>query len=597
MLVFQKKLLVLAGASLAFAGVAFGQATCVTNLPSVPVVRAEGLTEQVADVVLTCTAPAGGVVASAGTPAAPHAAVTLFVDHAVTSRLLQTAAPPAVQWTEAVAIVAPAPAAPLTAITQGVITPAGVTFTGIATPALAAGASYTITFTNTRVNATGGTSTVNAQPFITGSVLLNPSALAPLNVATVTNGLTAATFSTDFANTLRVPAAGVSNLVCAALAAQAVPGTGSGIGITPKLWVHTGENFQTAFKTNVAAAGNGTPNNWFVGNSETGFTTVFPSTGGVNTANSGTRIKLVFNNVPVGMSIYLQNAVGSDVAGGGVVLNSSETGALSGVPTVTASGAFSGFTGPTANVNGPWAISLVGTAAAGSTSFSAIYEVVAQSPVATEAFSFPVYLVAAANTLGAAITTPATPMTITTSFAPVVALPLTGPVANIPSFTSTSTAVNAAVENLCLTTLLFPYVTNSPGYETGIAISNTTTDNLGAVTTAAPNGLSSAVPSTGTCAVNFYGGTSAQAAPFVTPLIGPNSTATPTGGVTYANTLTGMGPSNFTGYAIAKCNFLDGHGFSYIVQNYGTPGGTAMGYLALVIPNVRPTAGEGAVGQ
>ena len=76
------------------------------------------------------------------------------------------------------------------------------------------------------------------------------------------------------------------------------------------------------------------------------------------------------------------------------------------------------------------------------------------------------------------------------------------------ALSTTATPVSASVITVCQTTLLFPYVTNATGFETGIAISNTTTDNLGTA------GKSVATPTTGTCTLNFYGNAASPTATF-----------------------------------------------------------------------------------
>jgi hypothetical protein len=194
-----------------------------------------------------------------------------------------------------------------------------------------------------------------------------------------------------------------------------------------------------------------------------------------------------------------------------------------------------------------------------------------------ENFSIPVFLAAPANTLN-----PSGPMTIATSFAPIVPIPAANVVEtfiNYPSFVSNATPINAEYQTFCITTLLFPYVTNYNGtYETGIAIANTTTDNLGV------GGKSISVPTSGTCTINFYNGIGTQPTAFTTPNLGVGTTA----GSVYANTLTVMsGATGFTGYAIALCNFLEGHGFAFITDNNPGTSAFAQGYLAVVIPNGR----------
>jgi hypothetical protein len=599
---FRTKLLGLAGVAMVFASAAFGQqATCTASAPAPTGIRAEGQTDLTGDVVLFCqTLTATAVARSINpgelaypNPAQPPAAVFLLTNLPASSIFLGTSG--GINYTEALAIVsnasAPLPAVPAgiyaspgtvnPAYAQGYITSSGLDFINIPTPALpaVAGSYYTITFTNIRVNAASnpavGIATV--QPYITGSPILNQNFISPTNVGTVTSGLNPVTLTTTAG--VLLPATGILEFICQAVAAT--------------IDVNVSERFQTAFKTRGSIATNGVyqPEAFQTVNTETGYVppTGFPTIGTQNNvASAATRIKLVFNNVPPGLSVYTQNIVTSttDPLNGIIQLTASETGGFTPIAVTV----------PVLGVP-PVGFTLIGTGSSTVTTFQAVYEITAQSPIQFEAFPIPVYMGAPANTLN-----PSGPMTITTSFAPIVAIPTPGVVetfANYPSFVNLNSPQNAEYQTFCLTTLLFPYVTNYQGtYETGMAIANTTTDNLGAVTTTAPNGKSVSVPTNGTCTINFYSGTGTQPAPFVTPVIGVNTTAAPTAGAVYANTLTVMsGATNFTGYAIALCQFLEGHGFAFITDYGNTTEGYAQGYVAVVLPNGRFEQLDGTVGH
>jgi hypothetical protein len=229
---------------------------------------------------------------------------------------------------------------------------------------------------------------------------------------------------------------------------------------------------------------------------------------------------------------------------------------------------------------------------------TATYTITATNASQSETFQIPVYLnippSTSANPLAAQ-----GPITVLEALAPAGPLPGTGLATSTPLFAvTTNTPINAQPIILCQTTLLFPYVTNAAGFETGIAIANTTTDNLVGLT-ATTEGTSSASPTNGTCILNFYGGQAALG-PFVTTTLGAFTAAAPTVVPVYANTLTGISSAapGFTGYAIAACNFLDAHGFAFILDASGT--GTASGpegYLATVIPRLTtPGADAGAAG-
>jgi parallel beta-helix repeat protein len=115
---------------------------------------------------------------------------------------------------------------------------------------------------------------------------------------------------------------------------------------------------------------------------------------------------------------------------------------------------------------------------------------------------------------------------------------------------SGNAGLNAAPETS--TRLLFSFVTNAGGYETGLEIANISVDpTIGSKATQ------------GTCALNFFGtGSNILPAPiqsFVTPTL--------PGGTVYTSTLSVItSASNFSGYVIALCNFK-AQGAAFIAVN------------------------------
>src|SRR4051812_3536907 len=89
-----------------------------------------------------------------------------------------------------------------------------------------------------------------------------------------------------------------------------------------------------------------------------------------------------------------------------------------------------------------------------------------------------------------------------------------------------------------VTHLLFPFMTNTLGFDTGFAISNTTADPFG--TTGVP----------AACTFTFYQGT-VNPPPAATSIIPP--------GTTYTGLLSNIAPG-FQGYMVATCNFPLAHG-------------------------------------
>lgn len=118
------------------------------------------------------------------------------------------------------------------------------------------------------------------------------------------------------------------------------------------------------------------------------------------------------------------------------------------------------------------------------------------------------------------------------------------------------------------TNLLFPFVSNQAGFDTGISISNTSADPFGTATTA------------GTCRIHYYGVTGGGgAAP-----ASQTTTSAITAGATANFTLV-LGGSHgifatpgFQGYIIAVCNFPLASGYAFI-SDVGARN-LASGYLA-----------------
>jgi len=127
----------------------------------------------------------------------------------------------------------------------------------------------------------------------------------------------------------------------------------------------------------------------------------------------------------------------------------------------------------------------------------------------------------------------------------------------------------------CTSNLLFPWVLNFAGLDTGLAIANTSKDPYGTVN------------QTGTCTVNLFptdkttnNGVSAGASVAIT-------TQPVQPGSVWRATMSGTSAfTGLAGYIIAVCNFQFGHGFAFITDNFGVGApGTAQGYLANIIPN------------
>jgi hypothetical protein len=109
------------------------------------------------------------------------------------------------------------------------------------------------------------------------------------------------------------------------------------------------------------------------------------------------------------------------------------------------------------------------------------------------------------------------------------------------------------------TNLMFPFVTNQGGFDTGISIANTGKDSFGTT------------GSKGVCTFDFFG-SSAPTSPVTTGQVLPGTNTT-----TLASTIA----PGFQGYMVARCKFPFAHGFAFI-SDIGARN-LAMGYLPLVV--------------
>ena len=112
--------------------------------------------------------------------------------------------------------------------------------------------------------------------------------------------------------------------------------------------------------------------------------------------------------------------------------------------------------------------------------------------------------------------------------------------------------------NPCLTTLLFPYVTNQHTFDTGLVITNASEES-------------------GSCTIDYSG----AAAPD-----DMTSKAVAGGGQWIARSSV-IAPE-FQGYITATCAFRDAHGFAFLTNGFGGTATLAQGYLAVCISDICP---------
>jgi hypothetical protein len=603
------------------------QLTCSTGVTVTPNLRNEGFTEQTGDITITCTGGSLGNLATAGT-VIPQVNITIFYSTSVTSRLYGTSGtanpnealllidepgsglqgPPnlgpnqpqtlcttpftgcqAVSGytsTGNIAAFSSVPASGIGALAnltpnvyQGIASASvgnnAVTFFGVPVLPPTTTGSRVYRITNVRVNAVP----LANQTQVYAQISVSP----PSSLGIINSQLAVGYVSTSL---------GTSNgaVTLAQCASQtATKSYGGSLSFT--------EKFGTAFKTRVSAqqpllySGQGVPGvstppqniPGFPYNSESNF--VFPLTA-ANTwaglADFGTRLKATFSGVPSGVRIFVStqnivngaiavgapNPIGGNQANGGAgaisfaqLINGETTsdgngGVGSSPPLLTSTD-----TGAGGNVP---LVEVVLTGGAG----TAVWEVMNTNPNSNETFTFGYWVGVASNT------STNTPLpgsyNVNLSYAPTTTSGAASNTLGIPRFADTSTASKFLTINVCRTILLYPYLVNEIGLDTGIAIANTTQDPFGTLAQA------------GTCTLNFYPSDTTLAIP------APYTTATVKGGGTYTDTVSQRVPG-FQGYMFAICNFQLAHGFAFIsdlqVQHI------AMGYLAIVLDDPANNSG------
>jgi len=276
-------------------------------------------------------------------------------------------------------------------------------------------------------------------------------------------------------------------------------------------------------------------------------------------ADAGTKLKVNFKNIPAGVKVYVtqtQVAIGTTTGFLATGVDSSLN--VSGTALCAATGAAY----PLMKLNSDNA---------------AIWEVLSPGiPGVARQVSFGVAVAFKANTTAQlpALTGGSTPMTMTGQLWPssTVAQASSSGSDAIPRFRDVQLPGGNVAIGPCASTLIYPFTSNKVGFETGIAIINTSLDNYNS--TKAP--LQTATQ-TGNCLVYFFDGTTSAPLPVDTGTIVP--------GGQYVNTISGLAKgAAFQGYVIAKCNFQFGHGYAYITDTSASKLG-AQGYLALIIPD------------
>jgi hypothetical protein len=461
-------------------------------------------------------------------------------------------------------------------------------------PPATSGVSRTFRITNVRVPIPGGNLSGTLQAIISTSPNQTlPVAGTAINIGVVGPAMTAAVkpVSAPFQQCLPASVALSANLIftegfATGFKTRVVPG-GINNGIPGNT---TGNTTYAAEGTNSNPAIQNIPGGLYGGfaaNSESGFifpplaATISGNTYTAGLADYGTRLKAVFTNIPSGLTMYVSTVSSgtAPVQVGGTPLSAYAVlvGANSGEATPDGTS----FTPIAGTVTGSDNLPAIALSANSSGVATAIWEVTNANPSAQDVLSFSVYI-----SYKATSATAANPYGL-----PITDLPLGAAVNNVAlsfapepgggSFSTTNSTQGqlptprfAIVKtqqgrwttiNLCQTTLLYPFVTGASGFDTGIAVANTSWDPFGTIN------------QTGSCKLYGYGVTVAAAGntasqPVIqgcdmisNPLPGTNCfPIVPAGQV--MSVLASATLTNFQGYVIAVCNFQYAHGYAAVTD-------------------------------
>lgn len=541
-------------------GVASASIECAVSAPQKPV-RAEGLTEKVGDITLTCTVTAGSAAANlTGTfqiKTDGPAFTTRLNDDGDSTVELRTS------------LMDPDPEVDASLLGE-VVNATTLRFTGVKLDyddADLVAHQFTITISNMRINATQAASdlspvmvTVNGLSFGDEDAGLTiKSGTSPVAVAAVAPGLKISQPAQADAGDPRNLGSALHVQQCTT---EALPDEDTPLAdvATKVAYVTFTPTFKGAFKGFSTTAADILANKLLEGE--------FPESAD---NNHGTFLVAQFKNIPANAKLYVGNR-NLDAAGAisAAVLAVKDLK----VKTVPTTPAFA------------WkevTVASDGTA-------TAVWQVVNIENTGLSAYSFPVRVVYADTNVGLKA------VQATGSFSPISDKGAADVDSDIPRFVASGLSYKTLITvDACSTTLLFPYVTAGGGWDTGIAISNTSADFKLASGTYYMSGSDKDPQKgqSGTCTL-YYSGTGAPSAPITTTInvdAGKTLAFTTSGGnADYGVTAT----PEFSGYVVAQCNFQLGHGFAFL-SGPGAAGPAGVGYNALVL--TRKDAGAEALGN
>ena len=135
--------------------------------------------------------------------------------------------------------------------------------------------------------------------------------------------------------------------------------------------------------------------------------------------------------------------------------------------------------------------------------------------------------------------------------------------APVPRFVASDNTQKVLDISLCTTTLLFPYVLNTHGFDTGLAITNASSE-------------------AGSCTIALSG-SDAPSTDSISNVISAGEQLI--WGLSSGNSDENVVPAaGFRGYITATCGFRDAYGYAFITDGFGGDRTLAQGYLAEVLP-------------
>jgi len=309
-------------------------------------------------------------------------------------------------------------------------------------------------------------------------------------------------------------------------------------------------------------------------------------------ANQGTRLAMSFSAIPTGVNVYVPPVLY-------LYRQTAATATCSpSYPAGTCATIAGGVTGvmvlTTTDVNGDTAYSPVTTTAnlQQVSNNLVVYEVLFADPNSLEQVDVPVVVAYASNLTSAppvGIPTPGATATIAGGFAPfytTAAARQPSSTLPVPRFTPGNSPLNAFSIVKCACDILFPFVASVGGFDTGIAIANTSLDP------GATFGFFG-TPQQGSVQFWYYGtGANGAAAPAsqTSSVVASGSLLTyvlSTGGGASGTGANGLDnrAAGFEGYVIAQAGFQWCHAFAFISALGAGPtsAGISEGYLGLIL--------------